>query len=222
MANFFNNFPATFYTNSDTSNSLDTVTNIIARFGFESSLKENSSGFYKYTIKDSDTPEIIASKFYDNPERHWIVLLFNDIIDPQFDWPLKSDTLITYINNKYSANGANNSPTPQTGIQWALDTDNVESYYKIVTRKLSGINVDNKTIVEKIKIDATTYTNLSVTTRTLTLKNGKTVTESVSKTKQTYYEYEVESNDLKREIKLLKPEFVPSVVEEFKRIISPS
>ena len=222
MANFFNNFPATFYTNSDTSSSLDTVTNIIARFGFEQTLKENSSGFYKYQIKDSDTPEIIASKFYDNPERHWIVLLFNDIIDPQFDWPLKSDTLITYINDKYSDNGANNSPTPQTGLQWALDEDNVKAYYKTITRKVSGINVDNKTIVEKLEIDATTYTNLSVTTSTYALKNGKVVTQSISKIKQSYYDYEVESNDLKRNIKLLKPEYVPAVVDEFKRIISPA
>lgn len=221
MANFFNNFPVTFYTNSNTSTSLDTVTNIIARFGFQSSLKENSSAFYKYTVKDSDTPEIIASKFYNNPERHWIVLLFNDVIDPQFDWPLKSDTLITYINDKYSANGNTHVPY-QTGIQWAQDAGNIKAYYKTITRTISGSTIDSKTIVEKLEIDANTHTNLPVTTNTYTLHNGKVVTEVISKTTQTYYDYEVESNDLKRNIRLLKPEFVPRVVEEFKNIINPS
>ena len=54
------------------------------------------------------------------------------------------------------------------------------------------------------------------------MKNGKVVTQSISKIKQSYYDYEVESNDLKRNIKLLKPEYVPAVVDEFKRIISPA
>lgn len=221
MANFFNNFPVTFYTNSNTSTSLDTVTNIISRFGFEASLKQNSSAFYKYQIKDSDSPEIIASKFYDNPERHWIVLLFNDIVDPQFDWPLKSDTLITYINDKYSANGNSHSPY-QTGLQWAQDAGNIKAYYKTITRTISGTNVDSKIIVEKVEIDANTHTNLPVTTNSYTLKNGKVVTEVITKTTQTYYDYEVEKNDLKRDIKLMKPEFVPRIIEEFKNIINPS
>ena len=101
MANYFNHFPLTYYSGSNTT-SLNIVTNIIARFGFEKSLKQNSSAFYEYLIKESDTPEIIASKIYGSPERHWIVLAFNDIMDPQYDWPLQYDTLIKYIDQKYS------------------------------------------------------------------------------------------------------------------------
>ena len=64
MASFFNFYPKTFYTSgANNVTSLDTVTNIIARFGFEAELKENSSAFYPYQIKDSDTPEIIAAKY---------------------------------------------------------------------------------------------------------------------------------------------------------------
>ncbi len=102
MSRFFNYFPKTLYTSNNLTAGVDTVTNIIARFGFESTLKNNSSAFYKYNIQESDTPEIIASKYYDNPERHWIVLLFNDIMDPQFDWPLQYQPFIDYVNTKYS------------------------------------------------------------------------------------------------------------------------
>jgi hypothetical protein len=109
MAKFFNYYPKTFYSSNTKTTGLDSVTNIISRFGFEKELKNNSSAFYKYSVKDSDTPEIIASKFYDNSERHWIVLLFNDIIDPQYDWPLNNNTLISFIDNKYTANGAANT-----------------------------------------------------------------------------------------------------------------
>ena len=76
MANYFNFFPVTYYTSgANNTTSLDVVTNIISRFSFASGLKDNTAAFYKYQIKESDTPEIIASKFYGNPERHWIVLL---------------------------------------------------------------------------------------------------------------------------------------------------
>ena len=214
MAKYFNFYPKTFYTSNNKTSGLEAVTNIIARFGFEKKLKENSSAFYKYSVKDSDTPEIIADKFYDNSERHWIVLLFNDIIDPQYDWPLKNDTLIEFIDTKYTANGAANT-TPVSGIQWAQSTNNTKSYYKIITRT----SADFTKIEEKFQVDANTYANVAVTSTSYTLDNGAIVTEVVSKEKQTYYDYEVEENEAKREIKLLKAEFVPEVEKEFKRII---
>ena len=214
MAKFFNYYPKTFYTSNTKSSGLDSVTNIISRFGFENRLKENSSAFYKYQVKDSDTPEIIASKYYDNPERHWIVLLFNDIIDPQFDWPLENNTLIQFIDTKYTANGEANT-TPVSGLQWAQSTNYTMAYYKIITRTAS----DGTQIEEKFQVDANTYANVAATSTSYTLDSGATVTETVSKEKQTYYDYEVEVNEAKREIKLLKSEFVPEVEKEFKRVI---
>ena len=80
MAKYFNYFPTTYYTNSDSSTALDTVTNIIARFAFESELKENTSIFYPYDVQDGETPEMIANKYYGSSEKHWIVLLFNAFI----------------------------------------------------------------------------------------------------------------------------------------------
>lgn len=213
MAKYFNYFPKTFYTSNNNATGIDTVTNLIARFGFESKLKENALVFYEYNIQESDTPEIIASKYYDNPERHWIVLLFNDIIDPQFDWPLQYNTLINFIDEKYTANGAANT-TPQTGLAWAQSANNVKAYYKVITRTSS-----TDSLIEKIQLDANTYTNTSISTTTFTLQDGSTVTETITKETQTYYEYEIEENEKKRTINLLKKEFVPEVEKEFKRII---
>jgi len=219
MAKYFNFFPTTAYTNSDTSSSLDIVTNIISRFAFEESLKQNSSLFYSYDIQDGETPEIIASKYYGSPEKHWIVLMFNNIIDPQYDWPLNQRTLIKYINDKYAVNGATNNPS-QSGLVWAQNETNVKIYYKIVTR-LSSKPTKNQ-IVEKIEIDSDTYTNLLVTTTTYTLQDGSKVTQTIDKEAQTYYDYEVELNDNKRKIKLLKAEYVTEagLMNEFKRVIS--
>jgi hypothetical protein len=214
MAKLFNYYPKTFYTSNTKTTGLDSVTNIVARFGFEKKLKNNSSVYYKYSVKDSDTPEIIATKFYDSPERHWIVLLFNDIIDPQYDWPLNNNTLISFIDNKYTANGVANT-TPVSGIQWAKSTNNTKNYYKIITRTAS----DSTIITEKFQVDANTYANVAASTTSYTLNSGAVVTETISKEKQTYYDYEVEENEAKREINLLKKEFVPEVEKEFRRVI---
>ena len=216
MSKFFNYYPKTFYTSNNNSTGIDTVTNIIARFAFEKSLKENSSAFYKYTIKDSDTPEIIAHKFYDHSERHWIVLLFNDIIDPQYDWPLQSDTLIDYINTKYSTvEYANTANTLVTGLSWAQNISHVQAYYKIITRT----SADGTDIVEKITVDANTYANIAATSISYTLNNASSITQTVSKTTESYYDYELDLNEAKREIKLLKKEFVSEVEKEFRRVI---
>jgi len=216
MSRFFNYFPKTIYTSNNLTAGVDTVTNIIARFGFESTLKNNSAAFYKYNIQESDTPEIIASKYYDNPERHWIVLLFNDIMDPQFDWPLQYQPFIDYVNTKYSANNyADTANTGVTGLAWSMNVNNVQAYYKIVTRT----NFDDISIVEKLEVDANTYANVAASTTTYTLQDGSTITQKVTKERKTYYDYEQELNEEKREIKLIKPEFVPQIEKEFKKVI---
>jgi hypothetical protein len=216
MSRYFNFFPKTLYTPENKSLGLDTVTNIVARFGFESSLKENSSAFYKYDIREGDTPEIIAAKYYDHPERHWIVLMFNDIFDPQFDWPMQNRVLVNYINTKYSANNyADTANTGVTGISWAMNINNVHGYYKVVTRT----NEDGEEFVEKIELDANTYANTSMSSATYTLDDGNQIEEVITKETQTYFDYENELNEAKRTIKLLKPEFVPSIEKEFKKVI---
>lgn len=219
MAKYFNYFPKTVYSMDDKSNKLDSVTNIIARFSFEDKLKENSSAFYKYDIKDSDTPEIIARKFYDSSERHWIVLLFNNIIDPQWDWPLNDRTFNEYVDSKYSTlQYANTANTLVSGLSWSRNTLNVKRYLKIVTT-----TTFENTTIEKFEVDANTYSNNNFmqtgTNQNYELQDGTTVNIKITKDIQTYYDYEKEINDSKRTINLLKPEFMSAVEKEFKRVI---
>ena len=214
MAKYFNYFPKTVYSTANNLTQTDIVTNITSRFGFEQSLRENTSAYYKYSIQDGDTPEIIASKFYGDPEKHWMVLAYNNIIDPQWDWPMEYNTLIKFIDNKYSANGSANATT-QSGLAWAMSDNNVQSYYKVVT-KSSSVGVD---FVEKIQLDATSYNDLQPSENTYNLTNGQ-VRETITKEKKTYFDYEMELNETKREINLLKKEFVSGADREFRRVIN--
>ena len=211
MSKYFNYFPKTFYKLNENSNDVDTVTNITARFGFEQAFKNNSAVYYEYDVQDSDTPEIIANKFYGSSERHWAVLMINDIVDPQFDWPLDQRTIISYMNEKYSANAS----VGQSGTTWAQA--NIHSYYKVETRTTNSTGTE---LQSKLEIDANTYANVAATTSNLTLNDGNSITIKVSKETKSYYDYEVEENEAKRTIKLLKPEFVSSIEEELKIIFN--
>jgi hypothetical protein len=209
MANYFYNFPTTYYINSDDNSDLDVVTDITKRVAFEEEFKKNSAAYIKFVVTDEDTPEIIAFKFYGDVEKHWIVLMMNDIIDPQFDWPMKERDLIKFIDNKYSANAANN----QTGLDWAKT--NNQAYYK----------VENKTLVptgekseDKMEVDSGTYANITPSSAIYTLQNGQQLNIVTSKETVTYFEYQTELNDNKRNIILLRKEFVPAAMRELKTI----
>ena len=214
MAKYFNYFPKTVYSTANNLTQSELVTNITSRFGFEQSLKDNSAVFYKYSIQDGDTPEIIASKFYGDPEKHWVVLAYNDIIDPQWDWPLDYNTFIKFVDDKYSANGSANA-TVQSGIVWAMSDNNTYAYYKVITKTSST----GGELVEKVQVDKDTYATIQLSDTVYTLTNG-IVREVITKEKQSYYDYEQEVNESKREIKLLKKDFVSEINKEFRRVIN--
>lgn len=211
MAKYFINFPKTVYNLSD-SNSLDEVTNLTTSFSFDESLTENSILYYEYTVSDGETPEIVAHKMYGSVESHWILLKLNNIVDVKTDWPLSQRDLMTVINDKYANNGIAFS---QTGYQWAFN--NTHSYYKIETKTL--VSSGDKTI-DVFQIDANTYANVVTSSEQYTLPDNNILKIDITKTSKTYYEYEVEVNEEKRNIKVLRQEFVPSVTDEFIRVIS--
>ncbi len=216
MARYFNYFPKTYYSLSD-GNSLETVTNIISRFSFDENLKENSAAYYNYEIKDGDTPEIIASKYYGSPEKHWVVLMFNNIVDPQWDWPLEYRSFNEYVDEKYSApEYADTSNTSVSGLSWAKSESNIQAYFKTITINIPSDDVTN---INKIEIDSNTYINVAETTTSYTLQNSTVMSEFISKEIRTYYVYENELNEKRRNVKLLKPELIPVVEKEFKRVI---
>lgn len=207
MANYFNFFPKTYYYSDNNSDKTSIALNLLTRFGFEKVIKDNIEAFYEYDIQDSDTPEIIAYKYYKSVERHWIVLLFNDILDPQFDWPMDSKTLLDYVDKKYVSQG---------GANWARNIANVQAYYKISTRTS---DYDGTQLIEKFQITESEYANTGISSMSYRLEDGSTVTEKITTETSTYFDYENDLNEKKRKIRLIKPEFVPEIEKEFRKVI---
>ena len=72
----------------------------------------------------------------------------------------------------------------------------------------------------KYELDVNTYTSLASTSSNYTISDGVNLTVAITKETKTYYDYQVELNDDKREIIILKPEFLSSVEEEFRNVMS--
>ena len=62
--------------------------------------------FDYYDVQDGEAPEIIAHKYYGDPELHWTILIANDIIDYYHDWPMSVQTFEQYVSEKYDNAGA--------------------------------------------------------------------------------------------------------------------
>lgn len=216
MSKYFNYFPKVQYSLEDKIVNLNVVTNILFRYAFTEELKNNDAAYYTYTIKDGEKPEDIAYRVYGSPERHWMILTFNDIIDPLSDWPMDQRTFKAYLDDKYESEGANNIPQ-LGGYEWAQA--NTHSYKIIDT--VTDLQTDTIT-TEVYYVDVNTYANISATTVTKTLENGDQITIDTSKQEVSYFDYENEINENKRYIKILKKEAVKSVEQEFKRLAESS
>lgn len=83
---YFEKFPVRAYPIGD--GKTITVTDIFAKAIFDNQSKESLSLLEDFPIEDGDTPDSLAEELYGDSTLGWVILLFNDIFDPHFDWAL--------------------------------------------------------------------------------------------------------------------------------------
>ena len=182
MANYFRNIPRVGYDiNGTGKNSFLSVTNIMKRVKFKPSVLEDISNYYPYFVKEGERPDIIAHAQYGNIGYAYLIMLINDIQDPNFDWPLSSQIFEKFIINKYGS--------------VTLAIAGVKNYYQIVRAEVARTGTSERVPEVKFVVDETTYDALDTADRS-------TLTD---------YDYEVEFNDAKREIRLINPAFVQDI-----------
>jgi hypothetical protein len=81
-------------------------------------------------------------------------------------------------------------------------------------------NSTGSKLVNKIQVDVNTYANVASSSQSILLPDTNTITVAISKETQTYYDYEIETNESKRTIKLLRPELVSAAETEFITVIA--
>lgn len=213
MSIFFDRFPLIKYDiNKANISNYEDITNILFRVGIIKSVLNNVSSYYEYTIKDGDTPENLAERVYGTPEAHWIILYANDIYDPQFDWALSSRELRKYIIGKYGS--IENAKTTHHHYEKVISRQETNKE-EVVTRFI--IDYDKKTDNE---IDEPYDYYLALpeeqSVETFNIGNGKTVTQITSRNAVSNYDYEIEQNEKKRFIKIIKNEYYGAILEEFR------
>jgi len=79
------------------------VKNLFRRIKLKEDVFQDSTNFEKYQIKGDDRPDNVAQKVYGDPELDWLVLIANNIINIQTEWPMPQLTFDSYILNKYGS-----------------------------------------------------------------------------------------------------------------------
>lgn len=220
---YFESFPGTIYTFDKNTVNQQVVTNILARSSFLREIANNTSIAYEYSVKETDTPEIIAHKVYGDAYRSWIILLFNQIINPYYDFPLTTDALNAYVQSKYN----------QT-IDEALLT--IHHYEKEITKEsfYNGLLIDQSVethVIGEFDVDysdnsivpgtlpGTADSSLTVSTETITFPTYTLKITTVNKAISNYTN-EVNINEAKRNIRILDAKYVQRVEDEFRSLMS--
>jgi len=196
---YFQQLPKIIYTDPNGIKSV--ITNLLPRSSVIQSILTDPLLYYTYDVQEGDTPEIVADKYYGDSYRYWLVLYANQMFDPQWSWPLSYAQFDAYMNSKY----------PTTDVY-----NTVYVYQKIITKY--DIN-SQTTTTDIIVIDESDYNTLipySVTVNTITGRVEIQVTKNV----QSIYDYELQVNEKKRNIKIINRIYANQVETEFKTLMA--
>jgi len=98
---YFDMFPNIYYS-AKGDGKFTIMKDIMSRVKLIAGVKENILGFDYYDVQDGETPEMIAHKYYGDPNLHWTILVANDVIDYYEDWPMSTQRFEEFVFNKYS------------------------------------------------------------------------------------------------------------------------
>ena len=98
---YFDMIPKIYY-DSKANDKYDLLTNLMTRVKLRTDIKSDIFDYDYYDVIDGETPEMIAHKYYDNPELHWTILVANDIVDYYEDWPMSVQRFEEFVKDKYA------------------------------------------------------------------------------------------------------------------------
>jgi hypothetical protein len=77
------------------------VKNLFKKGKLRDDIFQDLSFFEKYKIIGDERPDNVAFKIYDDPTLDWVVLLSNNIVNIQSEWPLTQSSFDTHLLSKY-------------------------------------------------------------------------------------------------------------------------
>ena len=167
-----------------------TVKNIFKRAVIRDDIFDEVVAFTKYSVIGDERPDQVAYNFYGDSGLDWVVLTTNNIIHVRDEWPMGSQDFLTYLNEKYTTE----------------QLSNIHHYETKIIRDFDGKLIQPEGL--------TVPAGHSITF----LDNGVLKTES-QLTSFSFLEHEIDLNDKKRDINILKPEYLSLFLEDFAEIM---
>ena len=200
MANpYFRNLPNFDYVNrtSDGKNISDytAVKNLFKKGKLREDIIENLTLFEKYTIIGDDRPDNVAYEVYGDATLDWVVLTSNNIINVYDEWPMSQQSFDTYLTQKYLFN-------------YNLIYNGIHHYESKEVRNSQGVVIFPKGITVEATQTVSYYDYY----------DEKQVTIDVA-VPITNYEYEEKLNNDKRNIFLLKNEYLNIVFDDLEEMM---
>ena len=189
------NYPSLLKTRESNTDFVQTK-NLFRRVKVREDLFANFMQFDKYKIVGDERPDNVAQKVYDNDDLDWVILLSNNIVDLNNEWPLTQFQLNEFLNEKYS-------PQELVSIHHYETLELKDNKNQLILP--AGIVVDENFNLEYLSGGQVKSTN--------SLVDGRPV-KAV-----TFSDYENDLNDKKRNINVLKPELLGVFIRDFERIM---
>ena len=197
---FFSNVPDFNYVNRSDDGISDGDYTKVKNFFKKAKLREDIIGnvafFEKFTVQGDDRPDNVANEIYGNPFLDWVVLLANNIVNIQSEWPMSQTDFNTYVTEKYE-----NEDTLYNGIHH-YEANEVKTTNDVIIIP-SGTRVSVGQSVSYF--DNGSQEQVTVTNIALPITN---------------FMHEQKINDEKRNIFLLKPRFLNLVFDDMEDIMT--
>lgn len=186
------------------------IKNLFRRVKLVDSIQDQVTLFAKYTILEGQRPDTVAEDFYGTSELDWIVVLTSGITNIRDQWPLSNYDLYKYVENKYTLQKLNDIHHYET-------IEVKDSNGRLILP--AGQIVDqNFTIPPAYNASSGNY---YVGVGAESNQKYETVSGDINPViGVSNFEYETIENEKKRNIFLLKTEYVQQYLREFRTIMN--
>ena len=172
-----------------------TVKNFFKKGFLREDIFQNLSFFTKYSITGNDRPDNVAFEVYQDSSLDWLVLMANNIVNIQNEWPISNPDFDEMMLERYGS----------------YDTlfNGIHHYETIEVKDARDVKIVNAGL--KVESD------YSVTFFDERAGGMRTVTPTIPVTN---YQYEQKVNEDKRNIYLLQPRYLQVVRDDLEDIMT--